>query len=299
MVKRKKMAKHLKKENRNFLLNLAAMMAGCLVIILFTYQKVQSPVIGAGHSCERKYSPMPVPTLYIHGWHGNAKSTSQLIESAEDEKGARKVLEVAVSPQGKTTYSGKWNPGIKHPLIQVVFENNEAEIPDEAGWMKTITEELRKRYGISQINVVSHSMGGPVTLYWALNLRDKNSPQLQKFVPIAGPFDGVIFTDDVPNQNRIKENGEPVWQNAAYQSYYEKRNSFPRGVSVLNIYGNLEDGTNSDYLVTNASARSLRWLIKDRVGHYEEKMIRGPMAQHSKLHENKQVDRLVNDFLFD
>ena len=142
-------------------------------------------------------------------------------------------------------------------------------------------------------------MGGPVTLFWALNLCDKNSPRLQKFVPIAGPFDGVIFTDDVPNQNRIKENGEPVWQNAAYQSYYEKRDDFPKGVSVLNIYGNLEDGTNSDYLVTNASARSLRWLIKDRVKYYDEKMIKGPMAQHSKLHENKQVDRLVNNFLFD
>ncbi len=293
------MAKHLKKKNRSMLLYVAVMLAGCLLMILFTYRKIQSPVIEAGHSCERKYSQAPVPTLYIHGWHGTARSTDQLIESAEDEKGAEKVLAVTVSPQGKTAYSGKWNPNVRHPLIQVVFEDNEAEIPDEAGWLKTITEELRKRYGISQINIVSHSMGGPVTLYWALNLRNKKSPELKKFVPIAGPFDGVIFTDDVPNQNQIKENGEPVWQNAAYQSYYEKRKSFPEGVSVLNIYGNLEDGTNSDYLVTNASARSLRWLIKDRVGHYEEKMIKGPMAQHSKLHENKQVDRLVNDFLFD
>lgn len=293
------MAKHLKKKRKNLLLYVATMVAGCLAIILFTYQKVQSPVIKAGQAVERKYSAMPVPTLYIHGWHGNERSTDQLIESAEDEKGAKKVLKVKVSPQGATTYSGKWNSAVKHPLIQVVFENNEAEIPDEAGWLKTITEELRQRYGISRINIVSHSMGGPVTLFWALNLRDKNSPRLQKFVPIAGPFDGVIFTDDVPNQNRIKENGEPVWKNAAYQSYYEKRDDFPRGVSVLNIYGNLEDGTNSDYLVTNASARSLRWLIKDRVKYYDEKMIKGPMAQHSKLHENKQVDRLVNDFLFD
>lgn len=92
-------------------------------------------------------------------------------------------------------------------MIQVVFENNEAEIPDEAGWLKTITEELRQRYGISRINIVSHSMGGPVTLFWALNLRDKNSPRLQKFVPIAGPFDGVIFTDDVPNQTESKKTG--------------------------------------------------------------------------------------------
>ena len=293
------MAKHLKRKNKNLLLYVATMVAGCLAIILFTYQKVQSPTIKAGQAVEKKYSSMPVPTLYIHGWHGNEKSTNQLIESAEDEKGAKKVLKVTVSPQGATTYSGKWNSDVKHPLIQVIFKNNEAEIPDEAEWLKTITEELRQRYGISRINIVSHSMGGPVTLYWALNLRDKNSPRLQKFVPIAGPFDGVIFTDDVPNQNRIKENGEPIWQNAAYQSYYEKRDNFPRGVSVLNIYGNLEDGTNSDYLVTNVSAKSLRWLIKDRVKYYEEKMIKGPMAQHSKLHENKQVDRLVNNFLFD
>ena len=83
----------------------------------------------AGQAVEKKYSAMPVPTLYIHGWHGNERSTDQLIESAEDEKGAKKVLKVKVSPQGATTYSGKWNSAVKHPLIQVVFENNEAEIP--------------------------------------------------------------------------------------------------------------------------------------------------------------------------
>ena len=114
------MAKHLKKKRKNLLLYVATMVAGCLAIILFTYQKVQSPVIKAGQAVEKKYSAMPVPTLYIHGWHGNERSTDQLIESAEDEKGAKKVLKVKVSPQGATTYSGKWNSDVKHPLIQVV-----------------------------------------------------------------------------------------------------------------------------------------------------------------------------------
>lgn len=63
----------------------------------FHVSKVQSPVIKAGQAVEKKYSAMPVPTLYIHGWNGNERSTDQLIESAEDEKGAKKVLKVKVS----------------------------------------------------------------------------------------------------------------------------------------------------------------------------------------------------------
>lgn len=291
------MARHLRRK-KNRLLSVLVALAGCLLMTAFTYENVRSPVISAGQAGEKRYREEPVPTLYIHGWHGTANSTNHLIESAERQKGAEKVLRVEVSPEGKTTYYGNWKRSVRHPIVQVVFDDNEAEIPDEAVWLGTITSELRARYGVSRFNVVSHSMGGPVTLYWALHLRRKNSPRLQKFVPIAGPFDGVIFTDDVPNQNRLRKSGEPVWQNDAYRSYYAARKNFPKGVSVLNIFGNLEDGTNADYLVTNVSARSLGWLVRGRAASYEEKMITGPQAQHSRLHENPQVDRLVNYFLY-
>ena len=49
------MAKHLKKKRKNLLLYVATMVAVCLAIILFTYQKVQSPVIKAGQADEMKY----------------------------------------------------------------------------------------------------------------------------------------------------------------------------------------------------------------------------------------------------
>lgn len=50
--------------------------------------------------------------------------------------------------------------------------------------------------------------------------------------------------------------------------------------------------------VSNASSRSLRYLVAARARSYREVKITGKHAQHSQLHENAQVDRLLIDFLW-
>lgn len=141
-------------------------------------------------------------------------------------------------------------------------------------------------------------MAGPATFYWAITSYRPTYPQFNKFVAIAGPFDGVIHIDDVPNQNYFQADGLPAYQNAAFKNYYRQRQAFPKNTQVLNIYGNLADGSNSDSLVTNVSARSLGSLVKGQVASYQEITITGPSAQHSRLHNNDQVNHVVDNFLF-
>lgn len=83
-----------------------------------------------------------------------------------------------------------------------------------------------------------------------------------------------------------------------YRALLSLRNIFPRETNVLNIFGNLENGTNSDGDVTNASAKSLKYLINGRAKSCQELMIRGRGGQHSALHNNSQVTKALIRFIW-
>ena len=66
---------------------------------------------------------------------------------------------------------------------------------------------------------------------------------------------------------------------------------------MLNIFGDLQDGSKSDGSVAVSSAKSYKYLINGRAKSYREVEIKGKHAQHSRLHRNAQVDRLLIRFL--
>jgi len=92
--------------------------------------------------------------------------------------------------------------------------------------------------------------------------------------------------------------GQPKYVHAAYQLLAGKRTNFPHNVHLLNIIGNLDDGTNSDSLVTNVSARSIKPLLRGTNVNYTEKVFHGKTAQHSQLHENAAVALAVDRYLW-
>lgn len=289
------MAKHMTNKSQKHtwyssILKVLVSFFSCILLLLFFSNTTTT---------DNKVSFSPVvPTIYLHGYGGVYNSTEHMIHAAEKAGVAKKVLIAKVGADGKISYAGKWDFTQKNPIIQVLFEDNTAEIPTEAKWLNAIVAHLKNAYAISEFNIVSHSMGGPVTLYWALHERTPSSPTLKKFVSIAGPFDGVIYIDDSPNVNTLNTAGEPKIQNKAYRQYHHYRMRFPSETRILNIYGNLEDGTNSDSLVTNVSARSLAYLLEKHVASYQELMIKGPNAQHSQLHNNPEVNHAVIKFLW-
>ena len=69
-------------------------------------------------------------------------------------------------------------------------------------------------------------------------------------------------------------------------------------MELLNIYGDLKNGSRSDGFVSVDSARAIYCLIKTWLPNYRERRIFGVKAQHSLLHENKHVDRLTAAFLW-
>lgn len=174
---------------------------------------------------------------------------------------------------------------------------------------------LKHKYHVNQLNFVGHSMGAYAVIYYnLLNGNQKDLPRVNKLCVIAGPYDGIMnnhksnqptsgplvqLWDDAPNQNKILATGRPKIIHPEYRMLYRLRNNFPRQARVLNIYGNLGNGSNSDGVVTTASALSLGYVLRDHVSFYQTFQAFGPKAQHSELHNNNlAVNKILTEFLW-
>ena len=237
-------------------------------------------------------------TIFLHGYSGGRGSTDYLIAQAE-KAGGTKVLTATVAPNGKVTWQG--NPHkVKHPLVQVLFTNNKN--PDytvDGQWVDNVAKGLKKDYGVQELNIVAHSMGNLGTMFYAVrNGNDKNVPKLKTYIAMAGHYDGILGRDDQPNRIKLNAAGKPAPMNDTYAELARLRAKFPQNVRVLNIFGNLDNGTNSDGRVSNNSSRSLKYLVGASHAIYSEKEFHGKSAQHSALHGNAKVAKAMVDYLW-
>lgn len=237
------------------------------------------------------------PTFYVHGFQGSAKSTNTLIAHAEKTAHAHKVYVATVSTSGQVTLSGHWDAKTRNPIIQVVFKNNLAQYDQQSAWLAKVIQTVQQAHSFKSYNLVAHSAGCVASVNMLMTTGLK-LPTIHKLVTIAGPFDGVVGEDDVANQNLFLTSGQPKYLHAAYELLDAKRANFPNGVHLLNIIGNLDDGSNSDSLVTNVSARSVKYLTRGHNVHYTEKVFHGKHAQHSQLHENAKVALTIDRYLW-
>lgn len=244
------------------------------------------------------------PTVFVHGLQGTHGSTDTMIaDLSQRYSGTKKVMTINVKSNGQLQVQGKLQ-NVKHPLIQVNFLNNSASTTTNAHWLNKALVYLHQK-GVKNVNFVAHSAGN-VAVYQELAAQNSNVPITKKFVILAGPFDGVVSLNDQPNKNKVsaKNHYKPSIMypaNSYYPSYkqlMQLSTTFPKKVKVLNVYGNLEDGSNSDSLVTNASALSVNYLLRHQQTPVQNRCFKGSKATHSGLHKSKTVDNWIADFLW-
>jgi len=248
----------------------------------------------------KKYVQESVPTIFFHGYGSSFNAETQMTGAAKKAGVTRTIVRINVSPNGYAKMIGSIPKKAKNPIIEVNYDNNKMTNYHTAGlWAKNVIELLQKQYKFKKVNLVGHSMGNMAINYYILdNPNNKKLPKINKVVDIAGHFNGIIDEDDEPNQVTLAKNGKPDRMDQYYKELLQLRKTYPTETRVLNIYGDKGDGTHSDGAVTNASSKSLKYLVSGRAKSYQEKKIVGKMAQHSKLHENKQVDKILINFLW-
>lgn len=240
------------------------------------------------------------PTLFLHGWGSSVNAEHQMTNAIVKNNLSNNITQAIVDKKGKVKLIGKINRNSKNPLIEVGFLNNRTSDYFKNGqWLKNVLIKLRNTYSIKKVNLVGHSMGNMAIMYYILdNPNQKKVPQINKIVDIAGHFNGIIGLNDQPHQHQLNDEGKPDHLNLEYRRLLPLRKTFPNNIKVLNIFGDKNNGTNSDGSVTNSSSQSLKYLVANRANSYHEKKIIGSQGQHSKLHESKQVDQILINFLW-
>ncbi|MEE6715359.1 alpha/beta hydrolase [Schleiferilactobacillus harbinensis] len=248
-----------------------------------------------------QYARTTTPTLFLHGWGSSYHAEEHMTNAAKQAGVTDTIIRADVDRQGRVTLIGTIPAKAKNPIVEVGYaDNKNTQYHTDGRWLRNVLTTLQAKYRITKFNVAGHSMGNMAIAFYLLdNAGNTRLPQLQKQVDIAGHFNGILGLNDAPNRMKLRKTGQPTVMDADYKELLGLRTKYPRDqVDVLNIYGDKNDGTHSDGDVSNASSQSLRYLIADRAKSYQEKKIVGPDAQHSKLHENPEVDRLLIKFLW-
>lgn len=238
-----------------------------------------------------------VPTLFYHGAGSSYHAEEHMANAALRAGAADQIIRANVSENSSVKFIGKIRKSAKHPIVEVNYANNMSVNPND---VKNVLIALQNKYGYHRVNLVGHSMGNLlIANYINDNYANKRLPQIQKVVSIAGHYNGWLGEEDAATSPlKNTRTGEPREKSASFRELLGLRKHYPRQIRVLNIYGDLMDGSKSDGSVSVASARSYKYLINNRAKSYQEAEIRGRMAQHSRLHRNSQVDQLLINFLW-
>ena len=239
-----------------------------------------------------------VPTLFIHGYSGNERSFGGMIQRLETKGEAKKELVLTVSSNGQISAEGTLSGKNENPMIQVLFEDNKNNEWNQAEWIREALLYLKEQFQVENVNLVGHSMGGVSVLrFLGAYGQDTSLPVIDKFIAIGAPFNEFGETLDKASVTTELENG-PTDKSARYQEYQQTIANVPVNVEIFLIGGQLSENDLSDGTVPLGSALAVNALLTQNGNHVQTQIIEGKSAQHSQLHENEDVDKLVGDFLW-
>lgn len=246
------------------------------------------------------YIQSRTPTLFFHGYGSSANAEKHMVEAARQAGVTQTIITATVDSHAQVTLKGDIPKDAVNPIVMVEFtDNRNANYAQVGEYASAVVRELQARYSFKKMNFVAHSMGNMSILFYLLeHAQNEELPQLQKQVNIANHVNGLEGMDLPANLTILdSKTGEPSAMSDSYQKLLGLREFYPQDqVDVLNIYGDFKN--QSDGSVLNVSSRSLKYLVIDNAKSYQEKRVTGPLAQHSQLHENPEVDRLLIDFLW-
>ncbi|WP_338752108.1 alpha/beta fold hydrolase [Bacillus sp. FJAT-52991] len=231
-------------------------------------------------------------TVFVHGYKGTAVSFRSMLDRFENEHHwGKQALLCKVTKDGRVlTSKTSHYTANDHLFVQVVFENNRANFEDTTYWLSEVMNTLKTHYGIDQVNLVGHSMGGIVSTKFLEDYKQGGKyPHVEKLVVIGSPFKGV------KNRDYLKTNtGAATYDlmpnSPAIKQLWANTESFPKHVKTLAIAGV------GDQLVNVNSALAIESIVPKE--NYTESIIVNRNINHSGLHESDEVDAQIGQFLW-
>lgn len=254
------------------------------VLLLTAFSAVA--LAGCGHSQaqQQKWVNSTTPTIFVHGYVSSSRAENSMVRAAKNAGVTSTVDHAQVAPNGHVTLSGPSIRGKRNPIVQVNLQDNRnTNMAEGARYIRNVIVKLQQEDGIKSYNVVGHSMGNTDIFAFLNDFGDRpGMPKLKKQVVLAGA--GLTAA----------QRDQDLYQQIATH-LQNLKNNYPHA-KVLNIIGDKGGGT--DGRIPNNASRSVKQMLGDRPASYRQVVIHGARAQHSKLHENPQVFKLINNFLW-
>lgn len=239
-----------------------------------------------------------IPTLFIHGYEGTEGTFNGMLSRLEASDLGEKVLTVTVQPDGSVSETGSWQDQGINPLIQVLFADNKNNEWNQADWIKAVLSYLKETHQIDEVNLVGHSMGGVSSFRYLVTYGNEDTlPTVNKFIAIGAPFNDFVTGNETQTLDALSQNGPSVISDR-YGDFSAAIQQYPSSTKMLNIVGNLQDGSEGDGTVPVRSGLAIGYLMQTNGLDYHVEEIEGAQAHHSQLHENVNVDKLVAEFLW-
>ncbi|MFK5676469.1 MULTISPECIES: alpha/beta hydrolase [unclassified Ligilactobacillus] len=232
-----------------------------------------------------------VPVLFIPGYRGNRFSFGPMIRRFVKHGWGAQVATVWLDQGRITRVRGELATS---DLVQVLFVQNRGPVEIQVSDLRGLLRALY-HLGRREVQVVAHSMGGVALLHYLVTHNVHMEPVIQQAVTIAAPFNDTDpgKTNWAHIEDYALTSAGPTYQTPRYRHLQRNHAAIPATTRFLNVYGELHAHTDGSVGVN--SARALQHLVP--ASRYQEHKFTGLLAQHSLLHQNAMVDRLIATFL--
>lgn len=237
---------------------------------------------------ERQRSQLS-PLIMVPGSSATVNRFNELVDLLnENTPYKHSLLKVEISEDGTLTYSGSIKKGDDGPFIVVGFQNNHdgySNIKKQSGWLDDAFYEIAKTYKFNNFKAFGHSNGGLIWTYWLehyyANYAD--SITIKRLMTLGTPYNFAEASVSHPTQ--------------MFSSFVKHRKKIPKNLLVYSVAGT--ETYNSDGLVPEGSVDAGKYIFQKQVAHYTSMTVTGKDAQHSSLPQNKQIVRLIEEYLLD
>lgn len=229
------------------------------------------------------------PVIMVPGSSATKERFNQLINLLnKDTDKKHSVLKLEVYNNGKISYNGSIARNDNEPFIIISFENNRdglSNIKRQAAMLNDAFDELTDQYYFNNFKAFGHSNGGLIWTYWLEHYYSnyQDSIKIKSLMTLGTPYNFAEKSIQTPTQ--------------MFTELTKYRDKLPKTLNVFSIAGT--ENYDSDGLVPEESVQAGKYIFQKQVAHYTAMTVTGDEAQHSDLPQNKQIVKIIEEYLLD